>query len=133
MAVDFKPPVFEELPPIGNCDVKECVARQILDVLSSRWGLLIMRQLGTGTKRNAHLRHAIDGVSEKMLAQTLRELERAGLISRKSFPVVPPHVEYSLTPLGVKCSKLIAPLLGFIEANVRAFHNAQRAYDERGM
>lgn len=123
--------IADELPPVGNCDTKDCVARQILDVLASRWGFLIMRQLFSGTKRNAELRHAIGGISEKMLAQTLRELERVGLISRTSFPVVPPHVEYSLTPLGVTCSKLVMPLLAFIEGNARAFHAAQRAYDER--
>lgn len=119
------------LPDVGNCDMKHCVARQVLDVLSTRWGLLVMRQLLTGTKRNSELRHAIEGVSEKMLAQTLRELERAGLIFRKSYPVVPPRVEYTLTPLGVKCSNLIAPFLHFIEKNARSFVNAQQSYDDR--
>lgn len=124
---------LDELPPVGNCDTKHCISRQVLDVLSSRWGLLIIRQLSTGTKRNSALRHAIDGISEKMLAQTLRELERVGLISRKNYAVVPPRVEYTLTPLGVKCSKLIAPLLGFIEENARTFLAAQQLYDERGV
>lgn len=112
---------IDEISEIGNCDTKNCIARDVLDRLASRWGLLIMRQLATGTKRNAELRHAIGGISEKMLAQTLRELERVGLISRKSYPVVPPRVEYSLTPLGAQCAELIGPLLRFIERNVRAF------------
>ncbi len=122
---------LEAVPVIGSCDLKNCVSRQVLDVLSTRWGLLIIRQLSTGTKRNSQLRHAIDGVSEKMLAQTLRELERLGLISRESFPVVPPRVEYTLTTLGVECSKLIAPFLRFIEGNAMLFRDAQRSYDER--
>jgi DNA-binding HxlR family transcriptional regulator len=63
-----------------------------------------------------------------MLAQTLRDLERTGLISRRSYPVVPPRVEYSLTSLGVGCAQLIAPLLRFVEANVRSFYDGQQAY-----
>jgi DNA-binding HxlR family transcriptional regulator len=115
---------------IGNCDTRSCVSRQVLDRLASRWGLLIIRQLSTGTKRNTQLRHAIDGISEKMLAQTLRDLERLGLISRTSYPVVPPRVEYSLTSLGRQCAELIAPLLRFIEANVRSFYR-ESAVDSR--
>jgi DNA-binding HxlR family transcriptional regulator len=87
-----------------------------------------MRQLSTGTKRNSELRHAIGGISEKMLAQTLRDLERTGLITRRSYPVVPPRVEYSLTSLGVGCAQLISPLLRFVEANVRSFYGAQQAH-----
>ena len=120
---------LEPLPEIGNCDTKDCIARQVLDVLSTRWGLLIMRRLYDGTKRYSELRNAMEGISQKMLAQTLRELERVGLISRKTFAVVPPRVEYTLTPLGVKCAKLVAPLVAFIEGNAKAFIAAQRSYD----
>lgn len=118
-------------PDVGNCDLPKCIARGVLDKLASRWGLLILRHLSTGTKRNAELRHAIGGVSEKMLAQTLRELERVGLISRTAYPVVPPHVEYALTPLGEQCAQLVRPLLCFIESNAKSFESAQHAYDRK--
>lgn len=115
--------VLDDTPQaVGNCDTRNCVARHILDRLASRWGLLIVRQLSTGTKRNSQLRHAIEGISEKMLAQTLRDLERVGLISRTSYPVVPPRVEYDLTQLGRQCAELIAPLLRFIEEHAREFY-----------
>ena len=100
-----------------NCDNRDCIAREVLDVLASRWGLLIMRRLMSGTKRNAELRDAIGGISEKMLAQTLRDLERIGLITRTAYPVVPPRVEYALTPLGRGCAERISPLLAYIEEN----------------
>lgn len=120
----------EQLPEVGSCDTRNCVARHVLDRLASRWGLLIMRQLVTGTKRNSELRHGIDGISEKMLAQTLRDLERVGLISRTSYPVVPPRVEYSLTPLGRQCAELIAPFLRFIEENARDFYRHFQQFSE---
>ena len=81
--------------------------------------------------RYSELRHAIDGISEKMLAQTLRELERDGLILRTKFEVVPPHVVYSLTPLGKDCAKLVGPLLSWIESNVQGFRSARSRYDAR--
>ncbi len=118
-------------PFIGNCDVPNCVSRVILDQLASRWGLLILRQLMDGERRYSELRSAIGGVSEKMLAQTLRELERNGLISRTSFPVVPPHVVYALTPLGRECATYVMPLLRFIEHHVAHFAQARTAYDAR--
>jgi DNA-binding HxlR family transcriptional regulator len=116
---------------VGSCDVPACVSRQVLDVLASRWALLIVRQLLQARRRYSELRAAIGGVSEKMLAQTLRELERVGLISRISYPVVPPHVEYELTALGKNCASYVFTLLQFIENNVHAFNDAQTSYDER--
>src|SRR3981081_225542 len=91
-------------PVVGNCDVAACVSRAVLDHLASRWGSLVLRPLMRGERRYSELRSGIGGISEKMLAQTLRELERDGLISRTSFPVVPPHVVYALTPLGQECA-----------------------------
>lgn len=116
---------------VGNCDSALCVSRAVLANLASKWSPLVLRQLGHGEKRYSQLRHAIEGVSEKMLAQTLRELERDGLILRTKFEVVPPHVVYSLTPLGRECSAHIGPLLAWIEANVQGFKGARRHYDAK--
>jgi len=78
----------------------DCASREALDRIADKWTALIIRVLADGTKRHNELRRAIDGVSQKMLTQTLRSLENDGLVTRKVYPVVPPMVEYSLTPLG---------------------------------
>lgn len=120
-----------DIPPVGNCDVASCVSRSVLTNLASKWAPLVMRQLGRGDQRYSELRTAIEGVSEKMLAQTLRELERDGLILRTSYPVVPPHVVYSLTPLGKECARHVSELMGWIETHVRDLRGARRAYDSK--
>lgn len=99
----------------ANVMVAECPSRQILGHLTSRWGVLVMITLMTGTHRFAALRRRIGGVSERMLAQTLQQLEADGFVLRRAFDVVPPHVEYSLTPLGQEAGAHLAPLVGWIE------------------
>ena len=78
----------------------ECDSREVLDRIADKWTALIIRVLSKGTRRHNELQREISGVSQKMLTQTLRSLERDGLVARKVYPVVPPRVEYSLTPLG---------------------------------
>jgi DNA-binding HxlR family transcriptional regulator len=85
----------------------DCASREALDRIADKWTALIIRVLSGGTKRHNELRREIEGVSQKMLTQTLRSLENDGLVLRKVYPVVPPMVEYSLTPLG---RSLIEPL-----------------------
>ncbi len=85
----------------------ECASRKVLDRIADKWTALIIRVLSGGTKRHNELRRQIPGVSQKMLTQTLRSLERDGIVKRKVYPVVPPMVEYSLTSLG---RSLIEPL-----------------------
>lgn len=116
---------------VGDCYNSHCLAREILDHVFSRWGALILGALGPGTKRYSELRATIGGISEKMLAQTLRTLERDGLIVRTSRPVVPPHVEYELTPLGRECSERINALVSWIQSRVPAFDEARDVYDAR--
>ena len=91
------------------CDVfnSECPSRQVLDRIADRWTALVIRALSEGTMRYGELKRRIRGVSQKMLTQTLRSLEWDGLVVRKVHPVVPPMVEYTLTPLG---RTLIEPL-----------------------
>jgi DNA-binding HxlR family transcriptional regulator len=85
----------------------ECDSRKVLDRIADKWTALIIRVLSSGTKRHGELQRQISGVSQKMLTQTLRSLENDGIVNRKIYPVVPPMVEYSLTPLG---RSLIEPL-----------------------
>jgi DNA-binding HxlR family transcriptional regulator len=113
----------------GDCYNAGCVTREILDHVFSRWGSLVLGALVERKMRYSELRDQIGGISEKMLAQTLRSLERDGLILRKSFPVVPPHVEYHLTPLGRECAHRVSDLVDWIESNVRPLTRAQASYD----
>ncbi|PKE28493.1 transcriptional regulator [Rahnella sp. AA] len=95
-----------------------CPSREILRHITSRWGLLILLALSDQTLRFSELRRKVGGVSEKMLAQTLQSLEEDGFIDRRSFPVVPPHVEYSLTPLGIEVKDQVSGLANWLESNL---------------
>lgn len=95
-----------------------CPSREILRHITSRWGLLILIALSDNTLRFSELRRKVGGVSEKMLAQTLQSLEEDGFIDRRSYPVVPPHVEYSLTPLGNEVKDQVAGLADWLESNL---------------
>lgn len=92
-----------------KCDVMnpDCPSRKVLDRIADKWTSLVIYALSEGTMRYGELQRRIGGVSQKMLTQTLRSLEKDGLVARKVYPVVPPMVEYSLTPLG---RTLIEPL-----------------------
>lgn len=102
----------------GNVLAAECPSRAVLGHLTSRWGTLIMVALATGPHRFAQLRRRIGGVSERMLSQTLKDLEADGFVLRKAHDIVPPHVEYSLTPLGEEASAHVIALVGWIEENL---------------
>ena len=104
----------------------ECPSREILKHVTSQWGVLVLVALMEGTHRFSELRRKIGGVSEKMLAQTLQQLERDGFIRRVSYPVVPPHVEYSLTPLGDGIGRQIEGLTDWIETNLPKIIEAQQ-------
>lgn len=101
-----------------NVLAAECPSRQVLKHLTSQWGMLVMLALAGGTLRFSALRRRVGGVSERMLAQTLQVLEGDGLIARVSYPVVPPHVEYSLTPLGSEAARRVGELTCWIETNL---------------
>jgi DNA-binding HxlR family transcriptional regulator len=95
----------------------DCPTRVLLDHITSRWGVLILVALSSGTMRWGELRRWACGISEKMLAQTLRTLEADGLVLREQRPVIPPHVDYSLTGRGRELSALLLPLMEWIIAN----------------
>ncbi|WP_426119115.1 winged helix-turn-helix transcriptional regulator [Pseudomonas sp. DSP3-2-2] len=104
-----------------------CPLRIILQHVTSRWGVLVLVALIAGTHRFSDLRRKIGGVSEKMLAQTLQFLEHDGFVIRKSYPVVPPHVEYSLTPMGLEVARHVEVLADWIEANLQKIMNERRS------
>jgi len=78
----------------------QCDSRQVLNLLGDRWSMLVIYALSFGIDRHGELKRKIGGISQKMLTQTLRALERDGIVKRRVYPVVPPRVEYRLTPLG---------------------------------
>lgn len=102
----------------GNLFAEACPSREVLKHVTSRWGVLLLVALMTGTHRFSDLRRKIGGVSEKMLAQTLQWLEADGFVLRVSYPVVPPHVEYSLTPLGHEVALRVRDLADWIEVKL---------------
>lgn len=91
-----------------------CTTRVVLDHVMSKWGVLVLSALSDGTRRWGELRREVGGISEKMLASTLRTLVDDGLVRRESFPTVPPHVEYSLTPLGRDLMGRMLPLVEWV-------------------
>lgn len=97
-----------------------CRSREVLVHLTGKWNVLLLIALRDGTMRFAELHRKVNGVSERMLAKSLQQLERHRLLVRRSFPVVPPHVEYTLTPLGLDAAQRMAMLTDWIEENVHA-------------
>ncbi len=98
-----------------------CPSRTVLDHVTSKWGVLVLMALTTEPQlRWGELRRTIEGVSEKMLAQTLRTLEQDGLVLRVAHPVIPPHVEYSLTARGRELTDHLVPLMDWIAGNADA-------------
>ncbi len=94
-----------------------CPSRDVLGLLASKWVALLIPLLRKGPRRNGELMRSIAGVSQKMLTQTLRDLERHGLIARRDYAEVPPRVEYALTPLGDSLAKTIVALDDWVIRN----------------
>jgi DNA-binding HxlR family transcriptional regulator len=100
--------------PGGTVYPAACPSRTLLNHVTSTWGVLVLVSLGEGTKRWSELRRSVQGVSEKMLAQTLQILERDGLVLRYQHPVMPPRVDYSLTERGRELVDRLLPLLDWV-------------------
>lgn len=107
-------------PVKGDVFAPDCPSREIMKHVTSSWGVLVLIVLQDGTHRFSELRRKVSGVSERMLAQTLQYLEGDGLVQRRSYPVVPPHVDYTLTPKGEEAAEHVAALAEWIEDNVSA-------------
>jgi DNA-binding HxlR family transcriptional regulator len=116
----------------GGCGVEAtqtCEIRDLLDRLADKWSLLVVELLGGGSRRFTELKREIDGVSQRMLTRTLRQLERDGLVLRTVHPVVPPRVDYELTPLGVTLLDAVEPLVAWTRAHREAIASSRAAYD----
>jgi DNA-binding HxlR family transcriptional regulator len=120
-----------EDPPPTNVYAEACPSRAILALIADKWTLLILPALRRGRLRNGDLMRLIGGVSQKMLTQTLRELERNGLVSRIDHQEVPPRVEYELTELGRSLSSLMRGLDSWAEQNFAEVLKAREAFEAR--
>ncbi|WP_433681454.1 winged helix-turn-helix transcriptional regulator [Nocardia sp. CA-119907] len=118
-------------PDISDAFNSDCPAREVLDHITSRWGMLILTGLGNGPLRFSELNAMIGGISEKMLSQTLRTLVRDGLIARTVEPTTPPRVSYELTALGQGLAESLQQFLGWIRQNTVEVMAAQRRHDRQ--
>jgi DNA-binding HxlR family transcriptional regulator len=109
---------FEGVPGFsGGRFPAACASRTVLDHVTSKWGVLVLLALSRRSLRWGELRRAIEGISEKMLAQTLRTLEADGIVLREAQPIIPPRVDYSLTQRGHDLAEHLLPLMGWIADN----------------
>lgn len=102
----------------GQVFDSNCRSRDVLARITGKWSILVLIALGAGTMRFAELRRRVNGISERMLAETLRQLTSHNLVERRSLPVVPPHVEYTLTPLGHDAAEHLVQITDWIETNI---------------
>jgi DNA-binding HxlR family transcriptional regulator len=123
---DAKAATLSELMRRGELFAVKCPSREILKHVTSRWGVLVLVALLEGMHRFSDLRRKVGGVSEKMLAQTLQCLEKDGFVNRVSLPVVPPHVEYTLTPMGEEVAHKVEALADWIEENTSRIMKVQQ-------
>ncbi|HEY1972797.1 MAG TPA: helix-turn-helix domain-containing protein [Pseudonocardia sp.] len=115
-----------------NAFVRECPTHKLLDRISDKWVSLILVALADGSRRYSELARTMAGVSQKMLTQTLRGLERDGLVSRRVTPSVPVRVDYELTPLGVTLLPVMREIKGWAERYIEEVEAARHRYDVVG-
>jgi len=108
-----------------------CRIREILERVGDKWSLQVIFHLGAGPVRFTGLKRSIDGVSQRMLTVTLRGLERDGIVRRTMYPVIPPRVEYALTPLGATLLDAAGTLVSWADAHLDEVDAARTAYDAR--
>lgn len=123
---------------LGEClswtkrdDVGDCPVRELLNRIGDTWSLLVVLNLGAGKQRFSELKRGVAGISQRMLTQTLRNLERDGLVSRTVFPTNPPSVEYELTTLGFSLLISIRDLIEWAVTNQTKIAHARTDYDSR--
>jgi DNA-binding HxlR family transcriptional regulator len=120
---------MDVLPATGDAFNAECPTRIVLDQIADKWTVLVLGALEGGPVRFNALKRRLQGISQKMLGQTLRELERNGLVERRAFATVPVTVEYSLTPLGADLTTPINALRVWAETHIGQILSAQVRYD----
>ncbi len=115
----------------GDVFAADCPTRQLLDRIGDKWSVLILILLGDGTMRFNALKRRVAGISQKMLSQTLRSLERDGLVERTVTPTMPVGVLYTITPMGSELMGALTAMMQWAERRMPAVAAAQRAFDTR--
>ena len=116
-------------PPRGA--MTDCRAREVLHRVGDKWSVFVIDRLGQGSQRFSELRRSIDGITGRMLTVTLRGLERDGLVTRTIHPVIPPRVDYELTPMGTTLLQTIEQLIDWADSHVADIYAARDEYDTR--
>ena len=122
-------PADEPAPAVGESS--SCRAREVLQRVGDKWSVLAIDLLGQGTMRFTELHRAIDGITARMLTVTLRGLERDGIVTRTIHPVIPPRVEYTLTPMGRTLLDTIGQLVNWTDSHLPEIQAARAAYDAK--
>lgn len=110
---------------VANVFAADCPAQLAIERIADKWTVIVIHALNGGTRRHGELRKEIGGISQKMLTQTLRHLESDGFVSRRTYPTVPPRVEYSLTPLGQSLTEPLAALCRWAETHIDELEGAR--------
>lgn len=116
--------------PAGDALSARCPSRSVIELLADKWTLLVIWSLGPGPMRFGELRREIEGVTQKMLTQSLRSLERDGLVTRTVYATTPPSVEYALTPLGDSITAVTGQMCRWAEVHMGDVMLARRDYDK---
>lgn len=116
---------------LPNVLAARCPSRHALDLIADKWTALIFAILEKQSARFNELQRAIEGISQKMLTQTLRALEQNGIVERRVTPTIPPAVEYSLSPLGTTLIPLMASLRHWAEQHLEEVEQARKDYEKR--
>lgn len=117
--------------PSLNVLSQHCPSHRVLEMVTGKWSVLVLYALRGSTLRYSELEGTIGGISQKMLTQTLRELERNGLVERTAYPVVPPRTEYRLSPLGESLNRIVTDLGLWAQDHMPAVLAARQDYDRR--
>jgi DNA-binding HxlR family transcriptional regulator len=133
---DIRSPAGAALPGDGPAAggaplASRCRASEVLGRVGDKWSLQVIFCLGGGARRFTDLKRAIDGISQRMLTVTLRGLERDGIVTRTMYPVVPPRVDYALTPMGGTLLEAACILVRWARAHVEEIETARAEYDAR--
>ena len=106
---------------------KGCLSRDVLEIIGDKWTVLVLHVLHNGPLRYSAVQRAVGGITQKMLTATLRSLERDGIVSRTVFPVIPPKVEYALTPRGESLLVTLEPLVVWAEQHADEVRKSRQA------
>jgi len=115
--------------PLSTQETSTCDIREVLNLVADKWSLFVISQLGEGPRRFSEIKRLVEGISQRMLTVTLRRLERDGILTRTVYEVMPPHVAYDLTPLGMSLLRAAEPIIAWSNGHLTHVAAARAKYD----